>query len=264
VTPLLDFKPGRRGDLVAVAPDGRVVLPARGESVEAQVRFYVARRLVLSASGRAYIAHGLVPAASVLECWQLSARGAELAGRIYDDPSRLPPHTHPKVRAHVERLHREHTTCPRCGGSKESTWRYCRRCADELFPREPQPEFAAYPVPVPDPPAHKFPSEQDILNGAPMLCSCGAKLEVIVGVSESQDRDDAHVGIARIECPREHDDWRQWGECLPAEWRRVWDLLVREHFYGPILAGQIIHKYSRAGKSPAEWEQMYWLPRITE
>jgi hypothetical protein len=262
--PILEFHSGVRGDLVARAPDGRVVLPARGERVEAGIRLYVARRLVLAASGRAYIAHGLTPAAGVLECWHLSDRGAELGGRIYDDPARLPAHTHPTVRAHVERLHREYTTCPRCGGSKESTWRYCRRCSEELFPRAPEPEFANYPVPVPDPPSHQFPSEQDIMNGAPMFCSCGAKLEVMVGVCESQDRDDVHIGIARIECPREHDDWRAWGESLPAEWRQVWDLLVREHFYGPILAGQIINKYARAGKSPAEWERMYWLPRIEE
>jgi len=262
--PILEFCPGRWGDLIAVAPDSRVVLPARGERVEAQVRFYVARRLSLTASGRAYIAHGLVPAASIAECWRLTDSGAEPAGGIYDNPAQLPRDTHPAVRAHVERLYRQRTTCPRCGGTKESTWLYCRRCADELFPREPQPEFAAYPVAVPDPPQHIFPSEHEIMNGAPMLCSCGAKLEVVVSVCESQDRDDVHVGIARIECPREHDDWRAWGEALPAEWRQVWDLLVRQHYYGPILAGQVIAKYARAGKSPAEWEQMYWLPRIEE
>lgn len=56
----LFFRPGRDRGLISRHPDGKIVLPARGERVRDDGP-YVAQSLRLTASGRAYIATGLRP-----------------------------------------------------------------------------------------------------------------------------------------------------------------------------------------------------------
>ena len=67
-----------------------------------------------------------------------------------------------------------------------------------------------------------------------------------------------------LQCPITGVAWVGTGQYYPARDSILVAARAIGLPYGPILAGQIIHKYSRAGKSPAEWEQMYWLPRIQE
>lgn len=101
------FSPGRSGDLIARAEDGKIVLPARGERVEEGP--YVAAALRPTASGRAYIAHGLQPG-------KWSKGDLDLG---------LPEHAHPDgcavcAQAEAERMQ---TPCALCGQPLGREWR---------------------------------------------------------------------------------------------------------------------------------------------